>query len=296
MERWNISDSPNDYNRHALREAMPPYLKKLFNCCECDEPAPESMRRNSRKLYRHPEAVPFFHETANYAPGGILFLFLCPNNGDLSNRRRMCTDFWRWKEQRGLARGSDWTNLYFHELLYAQFGLLQHQIITMNAVLCAPPAGGDPNKPHEKQMENCLETLAARVTILDPRIVVVLGKDASVALKKIRIPVPSWPGPYGSWSKPARWLDASSKRWVFVAPHPAAAKQGGHYRIHKMHEIWGKVREGINELTGYRLSPGVPADLAFPATELAATDDTEGGLAYVINQKICAAIEENKSV
>jgi len=168
-------------------------------------------------------------------------------------------------------------------------------VITMNAVLCAPPAGDDPNQPHERQMNNCLEILAARVNIIDPHIVIVLGKQTREALKNAGIPVPNWPGTNGSWSKPILWRDASCERWVFVAPHPAAAKQISHYRLHKMHDIWGKVRNGINDRTRYRLSPGVPADFAGPATESAAADDTEGGLAYLINQKIRAAIEENKS-
>jgi len=295
MDRWNISDSPDNPNRRALRETMPLYLQELLDCYRCDEQVPGSMSRGGQGPYRHDKAVPFFHETGDYRSGGILFVFLCPNEGDLMRRRRMCTDFWRWQEQRGLDRASDWTNLHFHELLYAQFGLLQHQIVTMNAVLCAPPAGKDRNKPHERQMDNCLKTLAKRVSAIDPHIVIALGKDAWKALKRVDIPGPPWPGPNGSWSKPVRWPDTTCERWVFVAPHPAAATQGPHYRLHKLHAIWGEVRDGINKWTRYRLSPGICADLASPATEPAATNDTEGGLAYVINQKIRTAIAEDNA-
>ena len=189
-------DRDDDRDR-VLRLLSDVVVENLAPGSRCDRNGQQSLGGQRR----FPGSVPFFHETGDYTPGGILFVLLCPNDGDLKTRRRMCTDFWRWREPRGKRRASDTTNLRFHELLYAQFGLRQDQVVTMNAVLCAPRSGSDSarplSKPDHMQTARCVNggeggagSLASRVAALDSQVVVALGKDAAMMLQSVGTQAP----------------------------------------------------------------------------------------------------------
>lgn len=97
-------------------------------------------------------------------------------------------------------------------------GLTKSDIFTTNVVHCHPP-GNRASLPHE--IENCRPFLLRELEIVQPRLVVGLGKDASAALRDVHPEADELPWafatPRGSQRTPARPR-------LLAVPHPSWIK------------------------------------------------------------------------
>lgn len=97
-------------------------------------------------------------------------------------------------------------------------GLAKHDIFTTNVVHCHPP-GNRSSLPHE--IQNCRPYLLRELAIIQPRLVIGLGKDASAALRGIFPEARELPWPF----TPPRSRCRSSKiPDLLSVPHPSWIK------------------------------------------------------------------------
>jgi uracil-DNA glycosylase len=76
-------------------------------------------------------------------------------------------------------------------------GIAKHEVFITNVVHCHPP-DDRPSRPHE--IENCRPYLHRELEIVQPRLVIGLGRDAEDALK-------------------SAYREARVLRWPFTVPH-----------------------------------------------------------------------------
>jgi uracil-DNA glycosylase family 4 len=95
-------------------------------------------------------------------------------------------------------------------------GLAKSDIFTTNVVHCHPP-GNRPSLPHE--IKNCRPYLLRELDIVQPRLVVGLGKDASAALRDVYPKADELPWPFASPRSPTA---AGPK--LLAVPHPSWIK------------------------------------------------------------------------
>jgi uracil-DNA glycosylase len=87
----------------------------------------------------------------------------------------------------------------FLDLSFERAGIAKHEVFTTNVVHCHPP-GNRASFDHE--IENCRPYLLRELAIIQPRLVITLGKDAAVALRGI-------------------YPQARQLKWPFVVPDAA---------------------------------------------------------------------------
>lgn len=98
-------------------------------------------------------------------------------------------------------------------------GLNKSDIFTTNVVHCHPP-GNRPSLPHE--IGNCRPYLLRELEIVQPRLVIGLGKDASAALREIYPEADEMPWPFAA-PHGRRHRTAPSPKLLAV-PHPSWIK------------------------------------------------------------------------
>lgn len=232
--KWNLHTDKCEWQR--LREEAPIFVRKHYTCSTCAE----------RGIPLCLRAQPLFHDSANWN-SSIVFLMETPNETDIRKYQRMSIDRWDPDGERGRqedGRCSDWTGEFFSELLWAQFGLFQHQVILANAVLC-PPAQGKHNTPHQKA---CGEEVVAEILInLAPSVVIAVGKIAWEQLNRI---FPMRPQRKASGSlrdsiaKPHRYVHGLA----FVTYHTGRRGQNPRTAAQQFehHRIWAAMRTAIH--------------------------------------------------
>lgn len=98
-------------------------------------------------------------------------------------------------------------------------GLTKSDIFTTNVVHCHPP-DNRPSLPHE--IENCRPYLLRELEIIQPRLVVGLGKDASAALRDVYPTADELPWPFAAPRGRSQRTTASPK--LLAVPHPSWIK------------------------------------------------------------------------
>lgn len=98
-------------------------------------------------------------------------------------------------------------------------GLTKSDIFTTNVVHCHPP-DNRPSLPHE--IENCRPYLLRELEIIQPRLVVGLGKDASAALRDVYPTADELPWPFDAPRGRSQRTAASPK--LLAVPHPSWIK------------------------------------------------------------------------
>lgn len=106
----------------------------------------------------------------------------------------------------------------FLNLALERAGLSKSDIFTTNVVHCHPP-GNRPSLPHE--IANCRPYLLRELEIVQPRLVVGLGKDASAALRDVYPNADKLPWPFAATG--CRQPTAASPKLLAV-PHPSGIK------------------------------------------------------------------------
>lgn len=108
----------------------------------------------------------------------------------------------------------------FLNLSLERAGLTKGDIFTTNVVHCHPP-GNRASLPHE--IENCRPFLLRELQIIQPRLVIGLGKDASAALRGI-------------------FPEARALTWPFATPHDQRADPTIPDLLAVPHPSWIKYR------------------------------------------------------
>jgi uracil-DNA glycosylase len=97
-------------------------------------------------------------------------------------------------------------------------GLAKSDIFTTNVVHCHPP-GNRPSLPHE--IQNCRPYLLRELEIIQPRLVIGLGKDASAALQGVFPAARELPWPF---TLPRGRRPNSTIPDLLAVPHPSWIK------------------------------------------------------------------------
>jgi uracil-DNA glycosylase len=100
------------------------------------------------------------------------------------------------------------------ERLLADLGLGREDVFVTNAVLCNPIKDNCNRPPSRAEMENCHYFLARTIELIDPWLVVALGKTAFDALKELNPHTFTFPEDCG---KPLAWHG----RTLFCLFHPS---------------------------------------------------------------------------
>lgn len=141
--------------------------------------------------------------------------------------------------------GADRTGVPFHgdqsgrrfEALLAAAGWTREEVFVTNAVLCNPRAPHGRNRPPTRgELANCRQHLLDTLRVVDPRLVVALGRRALEALGALH--------PHGlalrrDVARPVSWLDG---RWLVALYHPAL-RAAVHRAFAQQVEDWQRVRE-----------------------------------------------------
>lgn len=98
-------------------------------------------------------------------------------------------------------------------------GLAKSDIFTTNVVHCHPP-GNRPSLPHE--IKNCRPYLLRELEIIQPRLVVGLGKDAAAALREVYPTANELPWPFVAPRGHRQIAVATPK--LLAVPHPSWIK------------------------------------------------------------------------
>lgn len=106
----------------------------------------------------------------------------------------------------------------FLKLGLERAGLTKSDIFTTNVVHCHPP-GNRPSLPHE--IENCRPYLLRELEIIQPRLVIGLGKDASAALRGIYPTADELPWPF---TTPRGHRRPPAHPRLLAVPHPSWIK------------------------------------------------------------------------
>jgi uracil-DNA glycosylase len=93
--------------------------------------------------------------------------------------------------------------------------LAKEAVFTTNVVHCHPPKNR-PSLPHE--IDNCRPYLDREIAIVEPRLMIGLGRDARAALEHLDPHAPVLPWPFSRPRKPP--TDTDPTRLLF-APHPS---------------------------------------------------------------------------
>lgn len=232
--KWNLHTDESEWQR--LREEAPAFVRKHYACSVCAE----------RGIPLCSRAQPLFHDSANWN-SNLVFLMETPNETDIRKYQRMSVDRWNPDEKRGRredGRCSDWTGEFFSELLWAQFGLFQHQVILANAVLC-PPAQGKPRAPHRIACGE--EVVADILKNLAPSVVIAIGGLAWEQLNHIfpmRSPRKASGFLRDSIAKPHRYAHGLA----FVTYHTSRLGQNPRTAAPQFehHRIWAAMRAAIH--------------------------------------------------
>ena len=107
----------------------------------------------------------------------------------------------------------------FLNLSLERAGLAKSDIFTTNVVHCHPP-GNRPSLPHE--IANCRPYLLRELEIIQPRLVIGLGKDASAALRDLYPKVDELPWPFAIPRGRRQRTSVSPK--LLAVPHPSWIK------------------------------------------------------------------------
>ena len=102
----------------------------------------------------------------------------------------------------------------FLDRALAAAGLPKEAVFTTNVVHCHPPQNR-PSLPHE--IDNCRPYLHREIAIVEPRLIIALGRDARAALEQLQPDAPVLPWPF---TRPRRTPTATETRLLF-APHPS---------------------------------------------------------------------------
>lgn len=93
--------------------------------------------------------------------------------------------------------------------------LAKEAVFTTNVVHCHPPKNR-PSLPHE--IDNCRPYLHREIAIVEPRLIIALGRDARAALEHLHPDAPVLPWPF---TRPRRTPTATDPTRLLFAPHPS---------------------------------------------------------------------------
>jgi DNA polymerase len=132
----------------------------------------QALIRSVRVCRRCPNAVghPIFSEANGPIPSKVIFVAEAP--GRLGAART------------GVPLQGDVTGRNFERIL-ASLGLSRNDVFVTNAVLCNLTQGGCNRAPSRTEVENCRYFLGRTIELIDPRLVVALGRTAFDALLKL---------------------------------------------------------------------------------------------------------------
>ena len=132
----------------------------------------QALIRSARACRRCPNADghPIFSEANGPIPSKVIFIAEAP--GRLGAART------------GVPLQGDATGRNFERLL-AKLGLSRKDVFVTNAVLCSLIQGGCNRAPSQTEVENCRYFLGRTIELIDPRLVVALGRTAFDALLKL---------------------------------------------------------------------------------------------------------------
>ncbi len=163
----------------------------------------------------HPSARPLF---GRFRPrlGGVLFVFEAPNLADTTDPKKGYLTY---------DPATDQTGKFTHELVTEILGLSIDEFQVTNAVLCLPAAkqsdGGTAYPVSNAQVRMCSKNIHRQVELLDPRVVVSVGRRALIALHKVES------HPYRTMkeavARPVEWAD----RWLFPLFHTSQQGRNG---------------------------------------------------------------------
>jgi DNA polymerase len=142
-------------------------------------------------------------------------------------------------DRTGVPFSGDQTGRRF-ELLLAGAGWGRADIFITNAVLCNPRDRDGRNRPPTAaELANCRGHLAATLALVQPLVVVALGRRALAALHAIR------PHPLTSRSPPGELRPWTEGRWIGWLLHPSPLTQA-HRSFARQQEDWRRLRCAID--------------------------------------------------
>lgn len=114
-------------------------------------------------------------------------------------------------------------------------GLSRKDTWRANCLVCRPPKNRD---PEEKEIEACSHFLLKQIEIIQPKVIVVLGKFAAQTMLNTETPISKLRG---------RWFNAEeSDLSLFVTFHPSYILRNGKAMIDNYKSDFEKIREKLN--------------------------------------------------
>ena len=215
--------------------------REIISCRKCERLVAwrEEVARVKRKAYRDQEywgrAVPGFGDPQ----ARVLVVGLAPGAHGSNRTGRVFT---------GDASGG----FLFPALYRAGFanqplaesrsdGLLLKDLYIAAVAHCVPPA----NKPALEELDNCQPYLERALEILQPKVIVCLGRIAFERLMKLySIRNPAWKFGHGALYR----LDAARGTWLLCSYHPSQQNTlTGKLTAAMFDEIWTKAKELIRD-------------------------------------------------
>lgn len=103
----------------------------------------------------------------------------------------------------------------FLDRALADAKLTKEAVLTTNVVHCHPPKNR-PSMPHE--IDNCRPYLGLEIAIVEPTLIIGLGRDARAALERLQPTAPVLPWPF---IRPRKAPTDTRSTRVLFAPHPS---------------------------------------------------------------------------
>jgi uracil-DNA glycosylase family 4 len=171
--------------------------RELARCRDCRQPG-----------LLHESAKPLF---GRFRPRrrGVLFVFEAPNHRDTTHPAKGYITY---------DQVDDQTGRFTKELFTQILRMPPEEFHVTNAVLCLPRRINAAFPVYARQVRNCSSNLRRQIEVLDPLVVVSVGRTALDALSRIqRFPYVNFRCVIG---RPRPWLN----RWIFPLAH--TSRQG----------------------------------------------------------------------